>query len=161
MHPVLCTNTHHDVTDLVNHGIVKNTKIWISWKQNITFLRNKKFLNLCLKWHSLRTYRFLVGVTFKPCNGFKFSHSLAPLATSTSHFVHSSLVYQMYAKEMHFCSFATNPRVQSRMYQIYTHICSTVSIGLPYMENPTRVSQDLPSVGVSLHFTIEPLPPSA
>ena len=26
MHPVLCTNTHHDVTDLVNLGIVKNTK---------------------------------------------------------------------------------------------------------------------------------------
>ena len=25
-----CTNTHHDVTDLVNHGIVKNTKTWIS-----------------------------------------------------------------------------------------------------------------------------------
>ena len=27
MHPVLCTNTHHDVTDLVIHGIIKNTKI--------------------------------------------------------------------------------------------------------------------------------------
>ena len=27
MHPVTCTNTHHDVTDLVNHGMVKNTKI--------------------------------------------------------------------------------------------------------------------------------------
>ena len=26
MHPVSCTNTHHDVTDLVNHGIVENTK---------------------------------------------------------------------------------------------------------------------------------------
>ena len=26
MHPVSCTDTHHDVTDLVNHGIVKNTK---------------------------------------------------------------------------------------------------------------------------------------
>ena len=25
--PVSCTNTHHDVTDLVNHGMVKNTKI--------------------------------------------------------------------------------------------------------------------------------------
>ena len=25
MHPVSCTNTHHDVTDLVNHGMVKNT----------------------------------------------------------------------------------------------------------------------------------------
>ena len=26
MHPVSCTNTHHDVRDLVNHGIVKDTK---------------------------------------------------------------------------------------------------------------------------------------
>ena len=26
MHPVSCTNTRHDVTDLVNHGMVKNTE---------------------------------------------------------------------------------------------------------------------------------------
>ena len=26
MSPVSCTNIHHDVTDLVNHGIVKNKK---------------------------------------------------------------------------------------------------------------------------------------
>ena len=26
MHPVSCTNTHHEITDLVNHGMVKNTK---------------------------------------------------------------------------------------------------------------------------------------
>ena len=30
MHPVSCTNTHHDVTDLVNHEMVENTKILIS-----------------------------------------------------------------------------------------------------------------------------------
>ena len=24
MHPVLCTNTHHDVKNLVNHGMIKN-----------------------------------------------------------------------------------------------------------------------------------------
>ena len=65
MHPVLWTNIHHDVTDLVNHGIVKNTKTWISWKQNIIFLQNKKILNLCLRWHILRSYRFLAEVTFK------------------------------------------------------------------------------------------------
>ena len=29
MHPVSCANTYHDVTDLVNHGIVQNTKTWI------------------------------------------------------------------------------------------------------------------------------------
>ena len=36
MHPVSCTNTHHDVTDFVNHGMVKNTKTWISWEHNLS-----------------------------------------------------------------------------------------------------------------------------
>ena len=27
MHPVSCTNTRHDVTDLINHGMVKTQKI--------------------------------------------------------------------------------------------------------------------------------------
>ena len=65
MHPVSCFNTHHDVTELVNHRMVENTKTWISWEQNITFLWNKKILNLCLKWHILRSYRFLAEATFK------------------------------------------------------------------------------------------------
>ena len=56
MQPVLCTNTHHDVTDLVNHGMVKNTKTWKSWERNKTFLRNKKILNAFLIWHILRSY---------------------------------------------------------------------------------------------------------
>ena len=30
MHPVSCTNTHHDVADLLNHGMVKNTKVYMS-----------------------------------------------------------------------------------------------------------------------------------
>ena len=59
---VSCTNTHHYVTDLVNHGMVKNTKAWISWERNITFLWNKKILNLCLRWHILRSYCFVVKV---------------------------------------------------------------------------------------------------
>ena len=49
MHPVSCTNTHHDVSDLVNHEMVRNTKTSLSRERNITFLRNKKILNLCLK----------------------------------------------------------------------------------------------------------------
>ena len=48
---VSCTNTHHDITDLANHGMVENTKPWISWEQNIEFLWNKEILNLCLRWH--------------------------------------------------------------------------------------------------------------
>ena len=27
MHPVSCTNAHHDVTDLTNHGMVKIQKL--------------------------------------------------------------------------------------------------------------------------------------
>ena len=51
--------------DLVNYGMVKNTKTWISWERKETFLRNKKILNLCLIWHSLRCCRFAAEVTFK------------------------------------------------------------------------------------------------
>ena len=65
MYLVLCTDTHRDITDLVNHGMVKNTKTWISWEWNITFPRNKKILNLHLKWHILRSYHFEAEVTFK------------------------------------------------------------------------------------------------
>ena len=58
-------NTHHEVAELVNHGSVKNTKTWISWERNITFPRDKKTLNLCLRWHVLKSYRFAAEVTFK------------------------------------------------------------------------------------------------
>ena len=58
MHLVSCT-------DLVNHGMVKNTKTWISWERNIIFLRNKKILNLWFRRHILRSYRFVAEVTFK------------------------------------------------------------------------------------------------
>ena len=60
-----CTNTHHDVTDLVNHAMVKNMKTWISWERNIIYLPNKKILNLCFRWHILRSYHFVAEVTFK------------------------------------------------------------------------------------------------
>ena len=48
MHPVSCTNIHHDVIDLVNQRMVKNTQIWISWKRNITSIETKKFLTCAL-----------------------------------------------------------------------------------------------------------------
>ena len=62
---VSCTNSHHDVKGLVNQGNVKNTKTWISWERNVTFLRTKNIFNLCLRWHILRSYRFVAEVTFK------------------------------------------------------------------------------------------------
>ena len=54
-----------DVADLVNHDLVENTKNWMSWKLNILFPRNKKILNLCLRWHIFRSYCFLAEVIFK------------------------------------------------------------------------------------------------
>ena len=64
MHVVSCTNTHRDVTDLANHGMVKNRKTWISWERNIIFQRNQKILSLCFRWYILRSYHFLAEVTF-------------------------------------------------------------------------------------------------
>ena len=61
MHLVLCTNTPHDVTDLVIYRMVKNRKTWISWERNIIFLQNKKVINLGFRWHILRSYRFGSG----------------------------------------------------------------------------------------------------
>ena len=46
MHPVSCTNTHHDVTDLLNHGMAENTKTWISQERNITFYETKN-VSIC------------------------------------------------------------------------------------------------------------------
>ena len=65
MHSVSCTNTHHVVTDLVNHGMVKNTITWIPEEWNITFTWNKKNFNLCLRCLILRSCRFVTEVTFK------------------------------------------------------------------------------------------------
>ena len=73
MHLVSCTNTHRDVTDLVNHGMVKNTKTLISSERNIIFLQNKKILNMCFRWHISRSYRFVAEVTFKPNLGGIFA----------------------------------------------------------------------------------------
>ena len=39
-------------------------KTWIFWERNITFLRNKEILNLCLRWHIFRSYRFVAEVIF-------------------------------------------------------------------------------------------------
>ena len=61
MHPVSCSDTHHDVTDLVNHGMVKNRKTWISWEQNITFLRNKKKIHLPLQMTHFEKFPFCSG----------------------------------------------------------------------------------------------------
>ena len=40
--PFSCSNTHQDVTYLVNHGMVTNTESWLSWEWNTIFPQNKK-----------------------------------------------------------------------------------------------------------------------
>ena len=70
MHSVSCTNTH-DIIDLVYLELVQNTRAWISWEWNMTFLWDKKILKLCLNWHIL-IYPFLAEVTFK-CSSYVFS----------------------------------------------------------------------------------------
>ena len=62
--PCLMYYTHRDVTDLINHVMVKNKKTWISWKRTEIFLRNKKIPNLCFRWNNLKSYRFVAEVTF-------------------------------------------------------------------------------------------------
>ena len=89
MRPVSSTNTHHDVRNLVNLGVVKNTKPRISWERNITFLWNKKILNLCLQWHILRSYRFVAEVTFKVCELYRKKPNLTILTSlKPSNFLH-------------------------------------------------------------------------
>ena len=44
MHLVSCTNTHRDVTDLVNHGMVKNTKLEYLEKGTYFLYEIKKFI---------------------------------------------------------------------------------------------------------------------
>ena len=106
MHPVSCTNTHHDITELVNQGMVKYTKTWIYRKWKVAFLRNEKILNLFLRWHILKSYRFVAQVisvnTICTAPKMKFSikdffrkrdqiHSLHFLGSvdSTWHYLHN------------------------------------------------------------------------
>ena len=65
MSPVSSANTHHGITDLVNHGMVKNTKTWISPEQDITLLWNKKKLTCASDGTSLRSDCFGAEVTFQ------------------------------------------------------------------------------------------------
>ena len=59
MHPVSSTNTHNDVTDLVNHGMVKNTKAWISWdrKKLLPCVSDYTFWEIIILYQSLRNWQ--------------------------------------------------------------------------------------------------------
>ena len=58
MHP--CTNADHDITDLVNRGVVKNTKTWISWEWNIHFEK----LSFCSGGNLSRTWELSFHYSF-------------------------------------------------------------------------------------------------
>ena len=47
------------------YQLAKNTKTWIRWEWNIIFLWNKRNLNLCFRWHNLKSSCSVVEVTFK------------------------------------------------------------------------------------------------
>ena len=44
MHPVSCTNTHPDVTDLINNGMLKKQKLEYLQNETQLFFETKKFL---------------------------------------------------------------------------------------------------------------------
>ena len=58
MYPDSCINTHHDVTHLINHVMVKKQKLKYLENGTKIFYEINKILNLCLRWHILTSYRF-------------------------------------------------------------------------------------------------------
>ena len=61
MYPLSCANTYHDVWDFKVHERVRNKKIWKSQEQNMISLCNKKIIKFCLRWYTLKIYRFAAG----------------------------------------------------------------------------------------------------
>ena len=133
IHPVLCL-THHDVTDLVNHRMVKNTNTWISWKRNIIFLWNEKILNLYLRRHILRSYRFLPEVTFnRQCSCYLRTFKISDLHSflnfrflSFENWVLLSLYFVATPKSTSY-SYKWFPLSESRFLFIFVTILSTLS----------------------------------
>ena len=82
MRHVSCTNARHDVKDLVNHGMVENTKI----------------LNLFLRRHILWSYHIVAKVTFN-------AEDKAILFQLTEYRLHYCCYYYYY----HFSNISTTP----------------------------------------------------
>ena len=99
----------------------------------------------------------------QPCNGFKFPHfkfkfpdELSLIVTGASHFMHSSLVDQLYANVINSVTKSNNlvqyaPNIHPNIFKGFHR---TVIHGESYgiFINPSPLDE------VSLHFTIEPLP---
>ena len=101
----------------------------------------------------------VVSSNVKPCNGFEFPHSSPQPATIASHFVHSSLVDELYAKEVYFCNFVTKcnnpvqhaPNIHPNVFNSFN---KTVILG----ESNGVFTSPSPSNDFSIHFTMKPLP---
>ena len=67
----------------------------------------------------------------EPCNRFKFSHISTLLSTIVSHFLHYSVIDQLYAKEVYFCSFVTKSNQTSTKDSpdVFNSFCRTVTHG--------------------------------
>ena len=55
MYSLSCANGYHDVTNFEVHRIMQ--KNGIPHERNLTFLRYKKILKLCIRWYMLNSYR--------------------------------------------------------------------------------------------------------
>ena len=87
-----CTLSH--VLILVVTSLIWSIMEWLKiqkleWERNIIFLRNKKILNLCCRWHILRSYRFVAEVTFKTQDLRKYQES-AQFSCQNENFVYTS-----------------------------------------------------------------------
>ena len=132
MYLVSCTNTHCDFTGLVNHGMVKNTKTWISWEWNIIFLRNKKILNLCSRWHILRSYSFVAEVTFNDIKSIasKFNEFFSSVAKETDMKIpKSTRSYTNYLKNRNLNSLLLNPATKSEIEKIINMFSDKKAVG--------------------------------
>ena len=125
----------------------------------LIFLQSDQNSFSVMLWVYKSSFHHVVPSNVKPCNGFEFSHSLSLPTTTTSHFMHFSLVYLLYAKEVYFCSFVTksNNLIQHAP-NIYPHVFNSFHRTIIHGESHRIFTSPPPSNSVSPNFTIELLP---
>ena len=107
------------------------------------------------------SFHDVVPSDVKPCNRFEFPHSSSLPAATASHFVHSSLVDQLYVKEVYFYNFVAK---SNNLVYPYTKNSSKYIQQFPQNRHSWRVLRDfhkslpLKRRFHTLYFTIKPLP---
>ena len=126
--------------------------------QDPTYLFFHSLTSIYFQFYSeYRNPCFMVPSNVKLSSGFKFPHSSTLSATTASHFVHSSLFDQLYAKEMYFCTFVAKcnnpvqhaPNIHPNVFNSFQR---TVILGESYK----IFTSPPPPNGVSTSFTIKP-----